>query len=91
MPYITVGKENLGDIKIHYKDHRKGIPVVLIHGFPFSEAAEASVSQVCHQGKNLHGFKTGKIYFTNNETLTCNDFVNFKMILFCKFLFLAFI
>jgi len=39
MPYITVGQENLSDIKIHYEDHGKGSPVVLIHGFPFSGAA----------------------------------------------------
>lgn len=38
MPYITVGKENLSEIKIHYEDHGKGSPVVLIHGFPFSGA-----------------------------------------------------
>jgi non-heme chloroperoxidase len=39
MPYITVGKENFSDIKIHYEDHGKGNPIVLIHGFPFSGAA----------------------------------------------------
>lgn len=39
MPYITVGKENSSDIKIHYEDHGKGSPVILIHGFPFSGAA----------------------------------------------------
>ncbi|MDD4975800.1 MAG: alpha/beta hydrolase [Bacteriovorax sp.] len=38
MPYITVGKENLSEIKIHYEDHGNGSPVVLIHGFPFSGA-----------------------------------------------------
>jgi non-heme chloroperoxidase len=39
MPYITVGNENLSDIKIHYEDYGKGSPVILIHGFPFSGAA----------------------------------------------------
>ena len=39
MPYITVGKENLVDIKIHYEDHGKGLPVILIHGFPLSGTA----------------------------------------------------
>ncbi|MDB5161232.1 MAG: alpha/beta hydrolase [Candidatus Saccharibacteria bacterium] len=34
MPYIEVGKENSGTIKIHYEDHGSGQPVVLIHGFP---------------------------------------------------------
>jgi non-heme chloroperoxidase len=39
MPYVTVGKENSSDIKIHYEDHGTGSPVLLIHGFPFSSAA----------------------------------------------------
>jgi non-heme chloroperoxidase len=39
MSYITVGSENSSDIKIHYEDHGKGSPVLLIHGFPFSAAA----------------------------------------------------
>ncbi|MBC7538606.1 MAG: alpha/beta hydrolase [Bacteriovorax sp.] len=39
MPYITVGKENHIDIKIHYEDHGTGKPIVLIHGFPLSGAA----------------------------------------------------
>ena len=34
MPYITVGKENSGDIDLYYEDHGEGSPVVLIHGFP---------------------------------------------------------
>jgi pimeloyl-ACP methyl ester carboxylesterase len=36
MPYITVGKENSGDIELYYEDHGTGIPVVLIHGWPLS-------------------------------------------------------
>ncbi|MBV8226962.1 MAG: alpha/beta hydrolase [Verrucomicrobia bacterium] len=36
MPYITVGKENSGDIQLHYEDHGSGDPVVLIHGYPLS-------------------------------------------------------
>ncbi len=36
MPYITVGKENSGNIEIYYEDHGSGIPVVLIHGWPLS-------------------------------------------------------
>ncbi|GAA3580446.1 alpha/beta hydrolase [Kribbella ginsengisoli] len=34
MPYITVGKENSGDIDLYYEDHGVGAPVVLIHGYP---------------------------------------------------------
>jgi len=39
MPYVTVGKENSGDIELYYEDHGSGRPVVLIHGFPQSGAA----------------------------------------------------
>jgi non-heme chloroperoxidase len=39
MPFIKVGKENENDIKIHFEDHGKCSPVILIHGFPFSGAA----------------------------------------------------
>lgn len=33
MPYVTVGRENTGDIQIYYEDHGSGLPVVLIHGY----------------------------------------------------------
>ena len=36
MPYLTVGKENSGDINLYYEDHGTGKPVVLIHGWPLS-------------------------------------------------------
>ena len=36
MPYVTVGKENSGDIDLYYEDHGSGQPVVLIHGYPLS-------------------------------------------------------
>jgi pimeloyl-ACP methyl ester carboxylesterase len=36
MPYITVGKENSGDIDLYYEDHGRGTPVILIHGWPLS-------------------------------------------------------
>jgi non-heme chloroperoxidase len=36
MPYVTVGKENSGDIQLYYEDHGSGDPVVLIHGYPLS-------------------------------------------------------
>ncbi|MGE5307772.1 MAG: alpha/beta fold hydrolase [Deltaproteobacteria bacterium] len=39
MPYITIGKENSGEIKLHYEDHGSGKPVVLIHGWPLSLAS----------------------------------------------------
>jgi len=39
MPYLTVGKENSGDIELYYEDHGSGQPVVLIHGYPLSSAS----------------------------------------------------
>ena len=39
MPYITVGKENSGNIDLYYEDHGSGEPIVLIHGYPLSGAS----------------------------------------------------
>lgn len=39
MPYVTVGKENSGDIQLYYEDHGSGAAVVLIHGYPLSAAS----------------------------------------------------
>jgi non-heme chloroperoxidase len=39
MPYISVGKENSGNIDLYYEDHGSGHPVVLIHGYPLSGAS----------------------------------------------------
>jgi pimeloyl-ACP methyl ester carboxylesterase len=39
MPYITVGKENSGNIDLYYEDHGTGKPVVLVHGWPLSGAS----------------------------------------------------
>ena len=36
MPYVTIGKENSGNIDLYYEDHGAGRPVVLIHGWPLS-------------------------------------------------------
>jgi non-heme chloroperoxidase len=36
MPYVTVGKENSGNIDLYYEDHGTGKPVILIHGWPLS-------------------------------------------------------
>ncbi len=54
MPYLTVGKENSGDIQIHYTDHGEGQPVILIHGFPFSGAAwEKQESALLDEGHRV--------------------------------------
>jgi non-heme chloroperoxidase len=39
MPYVKVGEENSGHIKLHYEDYGAGEPVVLIHGYPLSGRA----------------------------------------------------
>ncbi len=39
MPYIKAGRENSGEITLHYEDHGDGPPVVLIHGYPLSGRA----------------------------------------------------
>jgi len=39
MPYVTVGKENSGNIDLYYEDHGSGHPVLLIHGYPLSGAS----------------------------------------------------
>ena len=36
MPRLTVGTENDAPIEIHYEDHGRGQPVVLIHGYPLN-------------------------------------------------------
>ncbi len=33
MPFITVGQENSGAIRICHEDHGSGPPVVLVHGY----------------------------------------------------------
>jgi non-heme chloroperoxidase len=39
MPYIKVGEENSGHVKLHYEDYGGGKPIVLIHGYPLSGRA----------------------------------------------------
>ena len=39
MNFITVGRENSGNINLYYEDHGLGEPVILIHGWPLSSAS----------------------------------------------------
>jgi non-heme chloroperoxidase len=54
MPYITVGKENSGNIDLYYEDHGSGTPVVLIHGYPLSGASwEKQVPALLNAGHRV--------------------------------------
>lgn len=54
MPYVTVGKENSGNIDLYYEDHGAGSPVVLIHGWPLSGASwEKQVSALLGAGRRV--------------------------------------
>src|SRR5262245_49646161 len=51
MAYVTVGKENSGNIELYYEDHGSGQPVVLIHGYPLSGASwEKQVPMLLNAG-----------------------------------------
>ena len=54
MPYVTVGRENSGDIQLYYEDHGSGDPVVLIHGYPLSGASwEKQISALLSAGHRV--------------------------------------
>jgi non-heme chloroperoxidase len=54
MPYVTVGKENSGDVELYYEDHGSGDPVVLIHGYPLSAASwEKQLSALLSAGHRV--------------------------------------
>ena len=54
MPYVTVGKENSGNIDLFYEDHGSGKPVVLIHGYPLSGASwEKQVTALLDAGHRV--------------------------------------
>jgi non-heme chloroperoxidase len=39
MPHVLVGKENSANIELYYEDHGKGMPIILIHGYPLNGAS----------------------------------------------------
>lgn len=51
MPYVTVDKENSGNVDLYYEDHGEGQPVVLVHGFPLNGASwEKQTSALLQSG-----------------------------------------
>ena len=40
MPYVTVDKQNSGNIGLYYEDHGSGKSVVLVHGYSLKDSAE---------------------------------------------------
>src|SRR5262249_52086476 len=49
--FVSVGKENSGDIEIYYEDHGSGKPIVLIHGYPLSGSSwEKQTSALLNAG-----------------------------------------
>ena len=54
MSYLTVSKENSGNIELYYEDHGSGKPVVLIHGYPLSGASwEKQVPVLLNEGHRV--------------------------------------
>jgi non-heme chloroperoxidase len=54
MPYVTVGRENSGNVDIYYEDHGEGPPVVLIHGFPLNGASwEKQIQPLLDAGRRV--------------------------------------
>jgi len=54
MPYVTVGKENSGNIDLYYEDHGSGSPVVLIHGYPLNgESWEKQIPTLLASGHRV--------------------------------------
>jgi non-heme chloroperoxidase len=39
MPHVLVGKENSANIELYYEDHGKGMPIILVHGYPLNGAS----------------------------------------------------
>src|SRR2546430_6977528 len=67
MPYVTVGKENSGNVELYYEDHGSGQAVVLIHGYPLSGASwEKQVPVLLEEGYRVITYDDRG--FGNDET-----------------------
>jgi hypothetical protein len=40
MPYVTVGKENIGNVDLYYEDRGSGEPIIPIHRYPLNGPRE---------------------------------------------------
>src|SRR5258705_3535692 len=73
MPYVTVGKENSGNMELHYDDHGSGKPVVLIHGWPFSGASwERQVPALVEAGHRVIAYDRRGLGKTRHPYSGCN-------------------
>ena len=54
MAYVTVGRENTGDIRIYYEDHGVGAPVVLVHGYLAEGIPGRSRRRPCSRDHRTH-------------------------------------
>jgi len=74
MPYITVGKENSGNIDLYYEDHGSGKPVVLIHGYPLSgaswEKTDRASSGCRSPGHHVRSQRIRQVQPANNRATT---------------------
>jgi pimeloyl-ACP methyl ester carboxylesterase len=61
MPYVTVGKENSGNLELYYEDHGAGKPVVLIHGYPLSCFLGKASSGSSGQGSQGHHLRPRRL------------------------------
>ena len=79
MAYITVGKENSGDIELYYKDWGTGQPVVFSHGWPLSaDSWEAQMVFLASNGyrciaHDRRGHGRSSQPWSGNETDTYAD------------------
>src|ERR1700678_3376446 len=77
MPFITVGKENSGNIELYYEDHGSGKPVVLAHGWPLSGASwEKQTAALLAAGHRVITFDR-RGFGQSSKPAVCYDYETF--------------